>query len=92
MRKRLAAELENTHTKAERDGVPQAPAKVGDMVFFKRRPVELQRGELSKRLLPEASLLLYSVQKLVWAPMVILENPEHSPPTSASRSRSPARG
>ena len=76
VREQLEAELENKHAKAERDGVPQVPAKVGDMVFLRRPPPELQRGEVSKRFLPKANPQLYRVQKLVSAQAVILEDPD----------------
>ena len=72
VREQLEAELENKHAKAERDGVPQVPAKVGDMVFLRRPPPELQRGEVSKRFLPKASPQLYRIQKLVAAPSVTM--------------------
>ena len=76
VREQLEAELENKHAKAERDGVPQVPAKVGDMVFLRRPPPELQRGEVSKRFLPKANPQFYRVQKLVSAQAVILEDPD----------------
>ena len=77
VREQLEAELEGKHAKAERDGVPETPVKVGDMVFLKRPPPELQRGEgVSRRLLPKASPQLYRVRKLVSAQAVILEHPD----------------
>ena len=46
------------------------------MVFLRRPPPELQRGEVSKRFLPKANPQLYRVQKLVSAQAVILEDPD----------------
>ena len=77
VREQLEAEIESKHAKAERDGAPEIPVKVGDMVFIARPLPGLQDGEkVSKRLLPKASPVLYRVQKLVAAQAVILENPD----------------
>ena len=80
IKEQLEADIEDKHAKAEREGVPQVPLRVGDMVFLKRPPAALVPGDtigtVSRRLLPKASPQLYRVHKVVSAQAVILEDPD----------------
>ena len=96
VKEQLEADIEDTHAKAEREGVPRALVKVGDMVFLRRPPAALMpeesSGRVSRRLLPKASPHLYRVHKLVSAQAVILEEPETRSTDWASRNQSQSKG